>query len=503
MKLKKIMMHKFILVLILVSICVDIFSQELTQTIKGRIIDMDSHMPLPGVNIVIVGSNPPKGTSTDVNGFYKIEGVAVGRYSLQYTFMGYETAVRNEIVVGSARETELNIQLRESFHQLDEVMVKPEFQKDKPQNKMATLSARSFSVEEASRYAGGWNDPSRLAGSFAGVTMAEGVNDNAIVVRGNAPKGILWQLEGIEIPSPNHLSGVNNGGGYETVFSVNMLSNSDFLTSAFPAEFGNAISGVFDMKFRNGNNNRRESSIQIGTQGIDISSEGPLNAKHKASYLFNYRYSTLGLATYLVGDDFGLPVYQDLSFKFNLPVKNGGYFSLWGIGGLSEVAFVPDEDVDTWTNSFDNNKYNTGSNIGVAGLTYHQHIGKSGYIKSALAFSYDDFSMKSDQLQKDGTIQPLADHKENTKRVNLNTSVNIKISKYITSKTGVSLYNNHYLLDISGLENPGVDNVMLSIANEIGSTNYGRLYTQFKWRITPILDLNTGLNLTGYSMNNE
>ncbi len=496
-------MQKLILILLLVSVCADIFSQELKQNIKGRIIDMDSHMPLPGVNVVIMGSYPPVGGTTDAEGFYVIENVTVGRYSLQYTFMGYETVIRKEIVVGSARETELNIQMRESFQQLQEVVVKSEFQKDKPQNKMTTLSARSFSVEEASRYAGGWNDPSRLAGSFAGVTMAEGVNDNAIVVRGNAPKGILWKLEGVEIPTPNHLSGVNNGGGYETVFSVNMLSNSDFLTGAFPAEYGNAISGVFDMKFRNGNSNRRESSIQVGTQGIDISSEGPLNAKHKSSYLFNYRYSTLGLATYLVGDDFGLPVYQDISFNFNFPLNNGGYLSFWGIGGLSEVAFIPDEDVDAWTNSFNNNKYKTGSNIGVAGLTYHQNIGKSSYIKSALAFSYDDFSMKSDQLQKDGTILPIADHKENTKHVILDASLNIKISKHITSKSGIGLYSNHYVLNISGNENPGVDNMLLSIANETGSTTYGRIYTQFKWRVTPVLDINTGFNLTGYSMNNE
>ncbi len=432
-------------------------AQSPTQTIKGRVVDADSHISLPGVNVFIMESDPPKGTITDVDGYFQLEDVPVGRYTIQLSFMGYEPAIYKEIAVGSGKQVVLNVALKESLQQLDEVVVKPGFRKDKPQNNMATLSARSFSVEEAMRYAGGWNDPSRLAGSFAGVTMAEGVNDNAIVIRGNAPKGILWRLEGVEIPAPNHLNGVNNGGGIETVFSVNMLANSDFYTGAFPAEYGNAMSGVFDMQFRSGNSNKRESTFQIGTQGIDLSSEGPIGKENKSSYLFNYRYSTMGLVGNLADGNFGMPEYQDLSFKFNLPTKKAGTFSLWGIGGLSSVAFDPEDDMDEWSNTFDNNKYKTGSDIAATGLSHKVNVGKSNYLNTSLAFTYDGFDMKSEQWQRDNSRIPIADHNEENYRVILKSYLNQKISKRVTLRTGMSFTSYNYNLDVKGNENPGVD----------------------------------------------
>ncbi len=497
------MLKKICLSLLLSLAIINLSAQEPSQNIKGRVVDMDTHITLPGVNVFIIGSNPPIGTITDMDGDFILNDIPIGRYSIQFSFMGYESSIIKDVIVGSAKEIVLNVMLKESFKTLEEIVVKPSFRKDKAQNNMATLSARSFSVEEASRYAGGWNDPSRLAGSFAGVTMAEGVNDNAIVIRGNAPKGILWQLEGIEIPAPNHLNGVNNGGGIETVFSVNMLANSDFFTGAFPAEYGNAMSGAFDMKFRNGNKDKRESSFQIGSQGIDISSEGPLGIKHKSSYLFNYRYSTMGLVGKIAGEGFGLPNYQDLSFKINLPTLKAGNFSIWGIGGLSEVSFEPDEDVNKWTNTFDNNQYKTGSDIAASGLSHQISIGKLGYVKSSLAVTYDRFSMKSNQKQRDGSIRPVADHNEDNARFVFNTSLNSKISKHVSNRTGIRFSVLKYFLDVYGNENPGVEDELFSIANQSGQSNLTRVYSQFKWRLTPLLDVNAGANISYFDMNEE
>ncbi len=477
--------------------------QAPVQNIKGRVIDMDTHQSIPGVNVYIMGSNPPIGTTTDMDGYYVLEGVVVGRYSIQFSFMGYDAAMFNEIVVGAGKELELNVELKESFQQLDEVVVKPGFRKDKAQNDMATLSARSFSVEEAMRYAGGWNDPSRLAGSFAGVSMAEGVNDNAIVIRGNAPKGIEWRLEGIEIPAPNHLNGVNNGGGIETVFSVNMLANSDFFTGAFPAEYGNAMSGAFDMKFRNGNSNKRESTFQVGSQGIDISSEGPLKKGSNASYLFNYRYSTMGLIGQLMDGNFGMPEYQDLSYKFYLPTQKAGTFSIWGIGGLSSVAFDPDEDPDEWTNSFDNNKYKTGSDIAATGITHQINVGRKSYLKTSVAFTYDQFEMVSDQIQRDNSVIPLANHQEENKNINLHSYLNHKFGNKHTNKTGVKLNARHYNLDIKGNPNPGEDEELIAIANQSGSANQYQFYSQSKFRLAPTFDINAGINVSYLQMNEE
>lgn len=478
-------------------------AQEPVQTIKGRVYDADSETTLPGVNVVILDLHPQKGTITDMDGHFTITNVAVGRYTIQISFMGYEPAVLSEVLVGSGKEVVLNIALKETFQQLDEVVIKPQQRKDKAQNNMATLSARSFTVEEAGRFAGGWNDPSRLAGSFAGVTMAEGVNDNAIVVRGNAPKGLLWRLEGVEIPAPNHLNGVNNGGGIETVFSVNMLDNSDFFTGAFPAEYGNAMSGVFDMRLRKGNSALRESAFQVGSQGIDIGSEGPFKEGGEASYLFNYRYSTMGLVGQLADMDVGLPAYQDLSFKLHLPTSGFGTFSVWGIGGKSSVAFEPDENPDEWETSWDNNEYETGSEMAAAGVNHRLNMGQQSYWFSSLAGAYDEFTNLSNQLQRDGSIIPIANHSEKNYRLIASSYFNHKFGNRHTNRTGVTYTNFSFDLDIQGNPNPGVEDELIRIANQEDNSYMLQAYTQSKLRIAPTFDVNAGVSFSYFGLNQE
>ncbi len=499
-KLKSVLL---VYMLILFFYTNDGISQVPVQTVKGRVVDADSEISIPGVNVVIVESNPQKGTITDIDGYFIIENVPVGRYTIQVSFLGYEPVVLSEVLVGSGKEVVLNVSIKETFLQLSEVVIKPQQRKDKAQNNMATLSARSFTVEEAGRFAGGWNDPSRLAGSFAGVSMAEGVNDNAIVVRGNAPKGIQWRLEGVEIPAPNHLNGINNGGGIETVFSVNMLDNSDFFTGAFPAEYGNAMSGVFDMKLRKGNKDKRESAFQIGSQGIDISSEGPFKKGSEASYLFNYRYSTMGLVGQLADIDVGLPSYQDLSFKVHLPAKKAGTFSVWGIGGTSSVGFDPAEDHAEWETSWDNNKYDTGSDIAAGGLNHRINLSNNTYMFSSLVGTYDGFSNVSDQLQRNGSIVPIADHNERNYRLILSSYLNYKLGKRHTNRTGVTYTNLSFDLDIKGNPDPGIYDELIRIADQRGNSYQMQMYTQSKLRVRPTFDINAGLNVSYFGLNEE
>ena len=478
-------------------------AQTPVQTIRGRVLDQDSEISLPGVHVVVVDTDPQMGTITDMDGYFILENVPVGRHQVQVSILGYEPVVMSELMVGSGKEVVLIITLKEAFRQLDEVVIKPKLRKDKAQNNMATLSARSFSVEEAGRYAGGWNDPSRLASSFAGVSMSEGVNDNAIVVRGNAPKGILWRLEGVEIPAPNHLNGVNNGGGIETVFSVNMLDNSDFFTGAFPAEYSNAMSGVFDIKLRNGNNNKRESAFQIGTQGIDIGSEGPFKKGGEAAYLFNYRYSTMGLVGQIATLDVGLPKYQDLSYKLHLPTKKAGIFSLWGIAGLSSVAFDPDEDQQEWETSWGNNQYDTGSDMAAGGINHRINLNKKSYLFSSVSGTWDQFTMESNQWQRDGSVVPLADHKEQNYRLTISSYLNHKFGNRHTSRTGIVYNHLNFDLDIMGNPDPADHDQLVRIANQKDNAWYMQAYTQSKIRVAPVFDINAGLNVSYFGLNEE
>ena len=328
----------FLLITVLIVHSVtNLQAQILTQTIRGEVIDAESQVPLIGANVVVIDSKPLLGSSTDEHGTFRIEKVPVGRQSLKVSYLGYEDAFVNDILVGSGKEIILRISLTESIMNLEEgVVIVADADKDEPLNDMAVVSARMFTVEETKRYAASVNDPARMAQSFAGVA-ANGDFSNEIVIRGNTPRGLLWRVEGIEIPNPNHFTNNGSSGGGISVLSANMLANSDFFTGAFPAEYGNAISGVFDIKLRNGNNEKKEYALQAGLLGVDVALEGPFSRHSNASYLVNYRYSTLAIFD-LIGlevIDAAVPKFQDLSFKVNVPTPKAGTFSLWGLGGLS------------------------------------------------------------------------------------------------------------------------------------------------------------------------
>jgi len=247
-------------------------AQKPVQNIRGNITDIASGVPIPSVSVLI--KNSQHGTTTDSVGNFIINKVPVGRYDILISAVGYESVVLNEVTVSSAQETVLSPSLKESVSALDEVVVKAGVNKYRPLNNMAIASARMLSVEEAGRYAGGFDDPARLVASFAGV--ASNVGNNGIVIRGNNPNSLQWKMEGVEIPNPNHFADLTSfGGGGITALSSRLLANSDFFSGAFPAEYNNALSGVFDIFMRTGSNTEQVNAFQLGIIGIDASSEGP------------------------------------------------------------------------------------------------------------------------------------------------------------------------------------------------------------------------------------
>ncbi len=336
-----------VIALLIIFFSPAIFSQY-SQTIRGKITDKDTQTPLFAVNIAILTTYPQRGATTDNDGLFRIESVPNGRHELQISCIGYKPASAS-VVLSSAHEIVLEIELTELVYQAEEVVITGNQRKDKPINQMAQISARSFTVEETERYAGSWGDPARMASNFAGV-MAASEARNDIIIRGNSPLGLLWRLEGINIPNPNHFGTLGTTGGPISMLNNNLLRNSDFFTGAFPAEYGNALSGAFDLNMRSGNNQQREYVVQIGLNGFELGAEGPFSKKHNASYMINYRYSFLGLMQKL-GANYGpegtVPEYQDLSYKVDLPTKKAGKFSFIGIAGNSNVKTYDSKKEDS------------------------------------------------------------------------------------------------------------------------------------------------------------
>ena len=342
----------------------------LSQTIKGTIIDEQTKAPLVGASVILLFSDPLIGTTTDINGNFTLGKVPVGKQQVKVTFIGYAPFISAIISVTSAKESVINIELQEMVFTSGEVEIKADYRKYEAINKMAAVSIRSFSVDETFRFAGSYGDPGRMAANFAGVTSGID-NRNDIIVRGNSPSGMQWRLDDMEIPNPNHFAAVGTTGGPVTVLNDNLLTNSDFLTGAFPAEYGNSIAGIFDLKMRSGNNEKYEFWGQIGWNGIELGAEGPFSKKSRASFLISYRYSLLACLDYIGIKMDVVPKYQDLNFKITIPTKKAGTFNVTGMGGLSYIElFDSRRQVNKWTFPEYGQDLANGSNLGVIGISH-------------------------------------------------------------------------------------------------------------------------------------
>jgi Carboxypeptidase regulatory-like domain/TonB-dependent Receptor Plug Domain len=318
-------------------------SVVLSQTIRGTITDQVTGAPVSGATIILNDVQPQKGTTTDESGKFRFHQIPVGRVSLLISSVGYDLKVINGILLGTGKELIMDINLQESISQIDAVVITAKKNDGLPGDGAATTSGRTFSVEDTKRYAGSMGDPARMASAFAGVT---GGNDesNALIVRGNSPRNVLWRVEGIEVPNPNHFATEGASSGVVSILSPNMIENSDFLTGAFPAQYGNALSAVFDIHLRNGNNERREHTFQTGLLGLEASAEGPFHKNHPSSYLVNYRYSTLSVLDRL-GFDLNeagqYKDYQDLAFKLNCPTRAGTLSFLVLVAAANPIEQIP------------------------------------------------------------------------------------------------------------------------------------------------------------------
>jgi hypothetical protein len=485
-------------VIFLVLVCNDLVSQSITQTIKGKVTDAETQIPLPGATIVIIGSDPLTGTSANTDGIFRLEKVPLGRYDLKVTYTGYEPLVVSEIIVGSGKEVIINAGLKESVVSLGKVVVNAKADKKEAVNSMAIISARQINMEEARRFAGGFDDPSHLVSSYAGV--AENMNSNGIVIRGNAPKGLLWRMEGLEISNPSHFANMTSfGGGGLTALSSQMLGSSDFYTGAFPAEFGNALSGVFDLKLRSGNADRYEHAVQAGLIGIDVSSEGPFKKGKGSTYLFNYRYSIFALIAPILPEDAGRIKYQDLSFKMDFPTKNAGRFSLWGIGSTDISGTKVEEEPAEWKYSGDQEEGQSRPYMGALGLTHKIIVGKKSFMNTSLALSGEGMEMKFDMMDSAKVFHPDEKIRNYSWKYSLSSYFNHKFSARHTNRTGFTIHFLNY--DMLIQRAPELSQPLLSVVDDNGNSELLQGFSQSRFNLTEELTLNAGVHFQYFTLN--
>jgi hypothetical protein len=473
----------------------------LTQTVRGRVVDKDSGQPIPGVNIYI--ASPMIGTVTDLNGDFRLKDIPVGRHHLEVSCMGFEGKSLPSLVVYSGKETVLTFELEESILDIGEVTILHKIDKLRPVNDLAMISTIPLSGEDLTYCPGAMNDISRAAVSQPGVASPND-GQNQLIIRGNSPKGILWRLEGIEVPNLNHFGEIGASGGGINLLSNNMLGRSDFYTGAFPAEYGNALSGVFDINLRTGNNERHEQTFQIGLIGTEFNAEGPLNRTTGATYIAQYRFYTLALI-HRMGLMHNTPEFTDLSFKLHLPSRRMGTFSVFGIGGKSHE--IGDSGYD-WYND-----------VVTLGVSNELGLNESTRIRTIAAFSF--WKYRWDTQRNMGTVANPIDYSSHSDVRDITPRLSVTLNKKLNARhrirTGM-VYTHALYQSFMGWHSDTLSDRALNpdhplYSNDLeyehtwvdsrGSTGIIQAHLNWQYRIFPTLTLNSGVHYIQLLLNRK
>lgn len=475
-----------------------LFAQNNKQNIRGIITDKLSQTLINGAIIQIINSEIK--AISDEKGNYVLTEITPDRYEIKVSFVGYKEVVIPNVIVTSGKEVILDIMMEDEYKKLDEIVIKTS-NKASTINKLATVSARTFSTEEVNRFAGGRSDIARLVANFAGVSAPDD-SRNDIVIRGNSPVGVLWRIDGMNVTNPNHFASVGTTGGAVSALNTNLLKNSDFFTSAFPAEYGNATSGVFDIGFRNGNSKKRETTLQMGViTGLEATTEGPINKEKGSSYLVGYRYSLAEVAQ-AVGVNIGVtatPSYQDLSFKLNSGTSKFGKFSLFGILATSTISIDGEKSGDLYGNG---NQVDFVSKIGIVGLNHFKQINPKSFISSTIGVNYSNTDQTSYDFDRPNNISYIKEVSNVAKTAyNYSSIYNLKLNSKLFLKAGIQ--DELIGLDLFYKTKQNSIDALKQIWDYNRFTNLAQAFVHGKFSFSEQLTLNAGLHSQKFFLNNS
>jgi len=474
------------------------YSQSVSQIIRGLVTDSETHVPLAGAGVILDSREGRQQTVTDESGMYRIT-TGAGRVSVRISYLGYSEVFFSDVLVSTGKEIELNAELTETVISTGDIIITAGRKSSASVNTMATVSSLTLRSADALRFAGGYYDPSRMVNSFAGISTGNNDYSNELVIRGNSPRGMLWRLEGIEIPNPNHFStGQGSSGGAYSAVSSNSLESFGFYAGAFPAEYGNAISGIMDLELRKGNNEHGEYAFQTGMIGAEASAEGPLSRKYGAAFVINARYVDFSILR-----DLGLlgtetvniaPHTSDLVFNMSVPGGKAGNFNIFGLYGASQDGVKAVHDYSLWNTPFDNQEEIEDEKIMVTGLKHTVTLpDRKTYIKSTVAFTTQDEIFSEGYLDSSYVRRDDYHYRFRYPSGRLSVLINHKFNAAISIRGGLN-YDHTKGEMLSYRVNS--DNASDTLINDIVTTNLTQLFAQGKFSFPGGLEINAGLHLT-------
>jgi hypothetical protein len=483
---------KFLIIYLFVF---QLHAQDITQIVQGRVTDNLSNQPVANAQLSLLKQSEVLFTTlTSENGQYIFESVPVGRYKLEVSHASYFTFT-TEVFVQSAKATWLDIALIERVRELDEVKISAS-----GKSMYSIPGIQELSIEKSTRIAANFFDPVRVSTAFPGVVVANDQN-NAIIVRGNSPDGLLWRLNGLDILNPNHLSNAGtlsdrpaaNGGG-TNILSAQMLGNTRFINSNYTPAYGNFQSAVVDMDLRESRSKSIEHTAQLSLIGLDYASEGSIT--NKLSYTVNARYSTVGLLSQM-GVDFGGEAisFKDVSGQLVYRGDNDAVLKLFFLTGDSRNDFEARDAAD-WEEDKDRFNIRYTGRTSIAGVSYVSPLLNEAILKTGLAYSHSNQNRFADFTAGNQGVERWEDFEMSSSLF----SQYVAYSKRLNNTTWIEFgnYMNFYLTNIYQQEIPRLFDCLFCELPSVGldgqfETWQLSTYTQIKKQISSRLNASIGL----------
>ncbi len=295
--------------------------------IKGKVLELSNNEPVISAAVFITGTNI--GTATDFEGNYEIKGLEPGLYSITVNYLGYKSQTQTEIQVTNSRPANIDFYLEEDLEQGEEVVITASPFK-RPEE--SPVSLQTIGTAEIQRNPGGNRDVSRVIRVLPGVTTTNSFR-NDLIIRGGAPNENRFFLDDIEVPNINHYATQGASGGPQGLINVDLISEVDFYSGAFPTNRGNSLSSVFNFRQKNARDDRLGFTMAVGATDVGLTLEGPLSKNKKTTLLLSARQSYLQFLFAAIGLPF-LPTYNDFQFKVKTILPNKDEFYITGLGAL-------------------------------------------------------------------------------------------------------------------------------------------------------------------------
>ncbi len=464
----------------------NIFSQS--GTLSGLITDSQTGEPLIGATVLLVGTD--LGAATNADGRYTINNIPPKTYNIRASYVGYESLTRFNIVIRSAGNIDINLELEQENNELDEVLVTPNpFLKENT----TPLSIQKLNQEEIAAYPGGNNDIAKVVQTLPGVSGSVGGFRNDVIIRGGAPNENVYYLDGIEIPNINHFATQGSVGGPVGLLNVSFFEGVTLTASSFDSKYDNVLSGVLQFDQRNGNAREFQGNFRLGSSESALTLEGPLFKKGKeesnTTFIASVRRSYLQFLFGIIGLPI-LPNYWDYQYKLNHKIDKNNEILITGLGSIDTYEVNELDEFDAEQQATQDQVPIIEQETNTVGISWkHRFKNSSGLLQTTLSNNLlnNRFFRYEDNVNEDGLY-----FKNDSREIETKLRSNVSFfSDNWTYNAGVSFQNADYSNNTTDLLNN------LSFNSSINFYRYG-IYAQASGKfLADRLDLSFGIRSDG------